>query len=87
MLDRFNFWKHKNIIGYLKALERSLEAWQEKQRYHVVHGHKMLTGTSLSEDENHVLISFLEATTALVRLVTLKESPKILKYLFGRPQE
>lgn len=53
----------------MKALERSLEAWQEKQqRYQLVAGHKMLHGTSLSEEENHVLISFLEATTALVRL-------------------
>jgi len=65
---------HKNRMQMLcrnRALERSLEAWQEKQRYHIVHGHKMLSGTSLSEDENHVLISFLEATTALVRYVRL----------------
>jgi hypothetical protein len=29
----------------------------------------MLHGTSLSDEENHVLITFLEATTALVRCV------------------
>lgn len=51
-----------------QALERSLEAWQEKQqRYQVVSGHK---GTSLSEEESHILIGFLEATTALVRFVS-----------------
>ncbi|XP_046456788.1 diacylglycerol kinase delta-like isoform X6 [Daphnia pulex] len=66
---------HKNRMQMLcrnRALERSLEAWQEKQqRYQLVAGHKMLHGTSLSDDENHVLITFLEATTALVRYVRL----------------
>ena len=55
------------LIRPLQALERSLEAWEKQQRYQLVAGHKMLHGTSLSEDENHVLITFLEATTALVR--------------------
>nr|CAH0109075.1 unnamed protein product [Daphnia galeata] len=66
---------HKNRMQMLcrnRALERSLEAWQEKQqRYQIVAGHKMLHGTSLSDEENHVLITFLEATTALVRYVRL----------------
>lgn len=54
-----------------RALERSLETWQEKQQRYGQpvgghHGGKPY-GPALSEEENHILISFLEATTALVR--------------------
>jgi hypothetical protein len=75
---------NRPLIGFVvQALERSLEAWQEKQqRYQLVAGHKMLHGTSLSDDENHVLITFLEATTALVRWVQLDTGLTIIHSTF-----
>ena len=72
---------HKNRMQMLcrnRALERSLEAWQEKQQRYSQQGgataggqHGKMHGPSLSDEENHILISFLEATTALVRYVRL----------------
>lgn len=60
-----------------RALERSLEAWQEKQQRYsqqpVAGQHGKVHSPALSEEENQTLISFLEATTALVRSVSLRE--------------
>ncbi|XP_014254872.1 diacylglycerol kinase eta isoform X4 [Cimex lectularius] len=60
---------HKNKMRMLcrnRALETSLKSWQEKQKQS-----KIRPSHSLSQSEMQILLSFIEATTTLVKCVKL----------------
>ncbi|XP_069681666.1 diacylglycerol kinase eta isoform X7 [Periplaneta americana] len=68
---------HKNRMQMLcrnRALETSLRAWEEKQRHQLLQGgpgSKLPLLSPFSEEENQLLLSFIESVTTLVKYVKL----------------